>query len=299
VYVLDGHLQPAPIGVPGELYVGGDGLARGYLNQPELTAERFLRDPFAGDAGARMYRTGDRGRYRPDGVLEFLDRVDTQVKLRGYRIELGEIERLLEQHPAVTQAVVIVREESADDKRLVAYVIPADARAVLNPTTLRDALKKKLPAYMIPSVYVPMDRFPLTPNGKIDRKALPSPASALLPASRQRVPARTEAEGAIAAIWQDVLKVPEVGMHDNFFDLGGHSLLILQVHARIRETFDTQLSVAQMFQCPTVGALAERVRTPDTVPGSLRLGSALERGQRMRSLAAVRVQNPAGGPSQR
>jgi amino acid adenylation domain-containing protein len=279
VYVLDGRLEPVPVGVPGELYIGGAGVARGYLNLPELTAERFVADPFRPETGGRMYRTGDLVRWRADGNLDYLERVDTQVKIRGYRIELGEIETLLEQDASVRQAVVIVREDVPGDKRLVGYVVPTAAAGV-SVQALKDQLRKTLPAYMVPTLLVTLDHLPLTPNGKVDRKALPSTAETQPERTRQIVIPRTEVERQIAAMWQDVLKLEAVGVTDNFFDLGGHSLLILQVHSRIRQTFETELSVAQMFQYPTVEALAQHVHHAQG--GSASVNQAHDRGQRLR-----------------
>ncbi|HZR97743.1 MAG TPA: amino acid adenylation domain-containing protein [Chloroflexota bacterium] len=287
-YVLDARLQPVPIGVPGELYIGGDGLARGYLNQPELTAQKFIPNPFAAPAGtsqgggqsARLYRTGDLVRYRADGSLEYLQRVDHQVKIRGFRIEMGEIETVLEQHPAVRQAVVVAREDAPGDKRLVAYVVPARENAL--PTAeLREHLKEKLPTYMVPALLVPMAALPLTPNGKVDRKALPAPEETRVERATQFVAPRGEVERQIAAIWQAVLQIEAVGVEDNFFDLGGHSLLILQVHGKLCRAFNTDLTIAQMFQYPTVRALAEYVQRPRQQAAAL--GQAQDRGKRLRA----------------
>ncbi|HLH25146.1 MAG TPA: amino acid adenylation domain-containing protein [Chloroflexota bacterium] len=287
-YVLDARLQPVPIGVPGELYIGGDGLARGYLNQPELTAQKFIPNPFAAPAGtaagggqsARLYRTGDLVRYRADGTLEYLQRVDHQVKIRGFRIELGEIESVLEQHPAVRQAVVVAREDSPGDKRLVAYVTPA-REDVLPTAELREHLKEKLPSYMVPAVLVPLAALPLTPNGKVDRQALPAPEATRGERATPFVAPRSEVERQIAAIWQAVLCVETVGLDDNFFDLGGHSLLILQVHSQLCRAFTTDLTIAQMFQYPTVRALADYIQRPQQRAAGL--GEAQDRGKRLRA----------------
>jgi hypothetical protein len=266
VYILDANGQPTPPGVAGELYIGGDGVAHGYLNRPELTGEKFVPDPFGGRPGARMYRTGDLARYRADGSIDFLGRIDFQVKVRGFRIELGEIEAVLDEHPRIRQAVVVAREDTPGDLRLVAYLAPAASgsgeAALPTAAELRNYLKEKLPDYMVPAVYVPLAAFPLTPNGKVDRKALPAPQAAAIDAGAQYVGPRTEAERAVAAIWQAVLGVEKVGVLDNFFDLGGHSLLVIQVHNQICRSFVTDLTVAQMFQYPTVEALAAYLQAP-------------------------------------
>ena len=234
VYVLDRHGQPLPVGIPGELYIGGEGVARGYLNRPELTAERFVPDPFGEDENATLYRTGDRVRYRRDGNLEYLGRLDHQVKVRGFRIELGEIEAVLQEHPAVGQTAVIVREERAGDPRLVAYVVPAPHQAVV-ATELRKHLRGRLPEYMVPPHLVELEALPLTPNGKVDRNALPSPFGGEVFSEERYVAPRTETEVRLASVWQEVLGVERVGLHDNFFELGGHSLLAMRLVARMEE----------------------------------------------------------------
>ena len=255
-YVLDRGLEPVPVGVPGELFLGGDGLARGYLGRPELTAEKFVPDPFSAEGGGRLYRTGDLVRYRPDGAIEFLGRVDHQVKLRGYRIELGEIESVLGQHPGVKDAIVVAREDRPGDKRLVAYVTPRDGHG-LEAGELRDHLQARLPEYMVPSAYVAVERLPLNPNGKVDRRALPAPEGPSRP-DQALVPPRNDLEREIAAIWRDVLGVGEVGVNENFFDLGGHSLTLLQVHGQLRRKV-TDLKVVDLFQYSTISALAAHV----------------------------------------
>jgi amino acid adenylation domain-containing protein len=255
VYVLDARLQPVPIGVPGDLYVGGAGLARGYYNRPELTAEKFIDDPFSSDTNSRLFRTGDLARYRNDGTLEFLGRRDQQVKIRGFRIELGEIESVLRAHPGVRDTVVVVREEG--EKQLVAYV----ARAGEPPATtaeLRDYLKQKLPDYMVPAAWVALPALPLTPNGKVDRRALPPPGADAVAELRAVYAAPdSETEEKIAAIWQDVLGVAKVGRNDNFFDLGGHSLLLTRVHGQLRQAFDKDITMVDLFRYTTVRALAQ------------------------------------------
>jgi amino acid adenylation domain-containing protein len=257
VYILDQDLQPLPVGVPGELFIGGDGLARGYLNRPELTAERFIGNPFNADPSARIYRTGDRARYLADGNIEFLGRKDHQVKVRGFRIELGEIEAALRQHAAVSESVVVARQDSPGDTRLVAYVV-AKPGATDNVSDLRQFLKEKLPVYMVPNAFVFLEKLPLTPNGKIDRRALPPPDvahSGLEPSSEPRTPT----EATLAGIWRDVLGLKQVGANDNFFELGGHSLLVTQVVSRIREIFQVDLPMRRLFEQPTIAAAAAAV----------------------------------------
>jgi len=254
VYVLDAALKPVPVGVGGELYIGGAGLARGYLGRGALTAERFVPSPY-GD-GERLYRTGDLVRYLPDGNLEFLGRLDHQVKLRGYRIELGEIEAGLLEHGSVGQAVVVAREDVAGDKRLVAYVVAADSVAP-DAGELRAHLQRSLPDYMVPSAFVVLEVLPLTPNGKVDRKALPAPEGR--PEIAEYVAPRTPTEEVLAGIWSEVLRVERVGVHDNFFELGGHSLLAMRLVARVRDEFKIELPLRALFETPSAGALATRV----------------------------------------
>ncbi|NMO14244.1 non-ribosomal peptide synthase/polyketide synthase [Pyxidicoccus fallax] len=257
VYVLDEHLRPVPPGIPGELFIGGDGLARGYLSRPDLTAERFIPHPF-GD-GERLYRTGDKARWRSDGVLEFLGRIDNQVKVRGYRIELAEVEAALLTHPGVREAVAVVRQDSPGDKRLVAYVT-GDA-GPLDATELRAHVQSKLPEYMVPSAVVHLGALPLTTHGKVDRKALPAP-DVQVTKRGQYVAPRTPAETTLTGIFAQVLGVSRVGVHDNFFELGGHSLLATQVIARVRAAFRTELPLRALFEAPTAATLAERLQAP-------------------------------------
>jgi amino acid adenylation domain-containing protein len=252
VYVLDAHLAPVPEGVPGELYLAGVCVARGYLDRPGPTAERFVADPFSREAGARMYRTGDRVRWLPDGTLDFLGRVDHQVKIRGFRIEPGEIEAVLRRHPAVSECAVVVREDIAGEKRLVAYVVGA-----VETDALREHLRGSLPDYMVPGAFVRLESLPLTPNGKLDRKALPAPE---YEADTERyVAPRTPVEEVVAGIWAEVLRLERVGVHDNFFDLGGHSLLATRMASRIRAAFSVELPLRALFEGPTVAELAARV----------------------------------------
>ena len=256
VYLLDPHLQPVPGGVAGELHAAGDGLARGYHNRPELTAGKFIEIELAGRR-ERVYKTGDLARWRPDGNIEFLGRIDHQVKIRGFRIEPGEIEAVLLRHPGVREAVVLAREDRAGEKRLVAYVVVADGHAAIGQEALDAFLRAQLPVYMIPTAFVVLDALPLTPNGKIDRRALPEPDDSL-PASGFEPPA-TATEAALAAIWGEVLRRPRVGRHDNFFLLGGHSLLATQIVSRVRKAFDFDLPIRALFERPTVAALAETI----------------------------------------
>jgi amino acid adenylation domain-containing protein len=253
VYLLDGNLKPVPIGVPGELFIAGDGVARGYLNRPELTAERFTSDPFGGDETARMYRTGDLCRWRTDGNIEYLGRMDFQVKVRGFRIELGEIEAVLSECPGVRQAAVMVREDTQGDKRLVAYLIPTQRE--LHTEDIKRSLREKLPEYMMPSHFVSLEKFPMTTNGKLDRKALPAPL--LERGVQTMVPPRNELEAKLAALFASVLKVPSVGVTDNFFDLGGHSLLAGRLLAQVHEQLGKQAPLSALFRGATVEALAK------------------------------------------
>jgi non-ribosomal peptide synthetase component F len=249
VYVLDEQMGLAPIGVDGELWVAGKGLARGYLGRPELTAERFVPNAY-GEPGSRLYRTGDVVRWRADGSLEYLGRQDYQVKVRGFRIELGEIESALRQHEGVRDAVVVAREESLGDKRLVAYVVGKTG-------DLRGYLRAKLPGYMMPTAYVQLERLPLTPSGKLDRKALPAPEAGSAPSGGEAP--RTPVEAVLAGIWAEVLRRELVGRHDNFFELGGHSLLATQVISRMRRAFGRELPLRTVFEHPTIAALAASV----------------------------------------
>ncbi|MFT3764371.1 MAG: amino acid adenylation domain-containing protein [Minicystis sp.] len=263
VVVLDANGGLSPIGVPGELYIGGDGVARGYLNRPELTEERFVPDPFSDLPGARMYRTGDLVRWREGGALEFLGRLDFQVKIRGFRIELGEIEAVLGQLPGVRQAVVMARDFGAMDKRLVAYLVPADAAAPPALEDLRATLRSRLPDYMVPSSFVVMDAFPLTPAGKVDRRALPAPQDAGTIEAAGLVMPRDEEEVRIAAIWRDVLGLPRVGVTDSFFDLGGHSMLAVRMMDELEKAFGQKIPLVALFESRTVEALAKLVRRGD------------------------------------
>jgi acyl-coenzyme A synthetase/AMP-(fatty) acid ligase/aryl carrier-like protein len=261
IYILDDHFEPVPLGAIGELFIGGDGVAHGYLDRSDLTASRFLVDRFR--AGNRMYRTGDLARMLPGGVIEYMGRADAQVKLRGFRIELGEIETILERQPGVRQAVVIVREDSPGDQRLAAYIV-ATSRDAVTPEVLREALAAKLPDYMVPAAYVFLDTFPLTPNRKVDRKALPAPTASATTRSANYVPPRTNSERQVAAIWELLLNSQNVGVTENFFDVGGHSLLVIRLQARLRQQFGWEPSLIELFQYPTVASIAKLVDSRTT-----------------------------------
>ncbi len=256
IYILDQNLQPVPVGVPGELYIGGVGVARGYLNLPELTAIKFIPNPFSNESGSRLYKTGDLVRYLPNGDIEILGRIDYQVKIRGFRIELGEIEARLNQHAKVREAVVVTWDDELTDKRLVAYVSP-QSNQELTVIELRSFLKEKLPEYMIPSTFVLLQTLPLTPNGKLDRRSLPAPETLRPELEATYVMPQTEMEQAIATIWQKALNIENIGIHDNFFELGGHSLLLVKVNSQLREIFKTDLSLLDMFRYPTISSLAQ------------------------------------------
>ncbi|RKH59280.1 non-ribosomal peptide synthetase, partial [Corallococcus interemptor] len=260
VYVLDPHGHPVPVGVRGELHIGGVGVARGYAGRPGLTAERFIPDAFSSTPGGRLYRTGDVVRWRADGQLDFVGRIDAQVKVRGFRIELGEVENALRAAPAVKDAVVLAREDSPGDKRLVAYVVGE----ALDVTALRAHLKQHLPEYMVPAAFVPLEALPLTSNGKVDRKALPAPDATVLRASHAYEAPASPLEEKLAALWSEVLRVPAVGRTDNFFELGGHSLLATQLVARVRAALDIELPLRALFEAPTIAALAEKVQRAST-----------------------------------
>jgi non-ribosomal peptide synthetase component F len=270
VYILDEHGSPVPVGVTGELYIGGAGVARGYLNRPDLTAERFLKDPFSAEANARMYRTGDLGRWRPDGKIDFVGRNDSQVKLRGFRIELGEIETALMTHHGVSVAVVNVWQRGAEDKRLVAYYICHPSATSVTPGVLREFLSKKLPEHMVPAAFVQLDTLPLTPNGKVDRKALPSPEASAF-AAQAYEPPRGEMETAVASVWSELLHLDRVGRQDNFFHLGGHSLLAMSVVIQLRRC-NIALNISHFFSSPVLcnlAAVAESTTEAAVPPSSI------------------------------
>jgi amino acid adenylation domain-containing protein len=264
-YLLDANLEPVGAGVPGEIYIGGVGLARGYLDRPGLTAERFVPDPF-GAPGARMYRTGDRARLLPDGDLDFLGRVDDQVKVRGFRIELQEIEAVVSAHADVRQATVVVREDNPGERRLVAYVVFRDAGDD-SVTRLRDFVRGSLPNYMVPSAFVVLEQIPRTTSGKVDRKALPAPANIRRDMATAFVAPRNALESALSAIWGEVLGIDEVGVEDNFFELGGHSLLATQVVARAEAALGTEIPLRNLFESPTVAGMAAALTQSDAGAG--------------------------------
>lgn len=257
IYLLDAAMRPVPVGIAGEIFIGGEGLARGYLNRPELTAERFVPDPVSGRSGSRLYRTGDRARFLCDGEIEFVGRTDFQVKVRGFRVEPGEIETVLEQHPAVKEAVVLAKVDRTGTKRLVAYAVTA-ASTKASASDLRAFLKEKLPDYMVPTSFVLMNAFPLTPNGKLDRAALPEP-EASRDESRAYIAPRNETEMRLAQLWERVMGIERIGVTDNFFDLGGHSLLAVRLFSEITRVFGSSIPLAAIFQSPTIAELAPLV----------------------------------------
>jgi acyl carrier protein len=234
--------------------IGGAGLGRGYLGRPDMTAEKFIPNPFAFEPGARVYKTGDSARHMPDGNVEFLGRLDHQVKIRGLRVELGEIEAAIAAHEGVREALVTLRQDETGDKRLVGYLVPCNG-GLGDLSGLKDHLKKSLPQHMVPSAFVTLDQFPLTSNGKIDRKSLPPPAGVLRDGAGFVAP-RNQIERSIANVWQQVLGIDRVGIHDNFFDLGGHSLLVIQSRAKLRSAINREVAITDLFQYPTVSSLA-------------------------------------------
>ncbi len=259
-YILDAHRQPVPVGVAGELCLGGDGLARGYLNRPELTTAKFIADPFSGEPGARLYQTGDLCRYRSDGNIEYLGRMDQQVKIRGFRIELGEIESALSRHPGIRESVVMAREDEPGNKRLAAYVVNREGSMPTVPE-LREHLLKQLPDYMVPAVFINLEQLPLTPNGKVNRQALPAPAGNRLGSGNDHVAPRTATEGTLAKIWGELLGVEKIGIHDNFFALGGHSLLAVRMMEEIRQQMKLNVPLRLLFQHPTIQELAKALES--------------------------------------
>lgn len=254
LYVLDESLRPVEPGEAGELYIGGAGVAHGYLNRPELTAERFLEDPFSSMPGARLYKSGDLARYREDGILEFLGRADDQVKIHGYRIELGEIEAALNAHPNVKSCAVLAREDEPGIKKLVGYLVPREGEAPA-ATELRAFLSESLPEYMVPAHFVVLDALPLTPNGKVDRRALPAPS---IGGGKGGAP-QTPTQKIVAEFWRDLLKADDIGIEDDFFDLGGHSLAATALMQRIRSAFGVEMRLATLFDRPTIAGLSEAV----------------------------------------
>ncbi len=305
IFILDKYGQLVPEGLSGEICIGGVGLARGYLNRPELTEEKFVVNPFFIDAldnnqsfsSPKIYRTGDLGRYLVDGTIEFLGRVDYQVKIRGFRIELGEIEAIIELHPGVRQAVVILRDEPLDTKKLVAYLVPT-IDTTIKLSELRRFIREKLPEYMVPSAFVTMDEFPLTPNGKVDRFALPPPTSDRLEDDINYVSPTTNLEKVIASIWEEVLNVDRVGLNDNFFDMGGHSLLVAKAHSRLQVDLAREFSLINLFRYPTVSTLAEflsgdveeSIVIQETIERADKQRNAMtQQANRMKSIAKTRI----------
>jgi amino acid adenylation domain-containing protein len=256
IYILDSHLQPVPIGIPGELYIGGVSLAKGYFNRPELTKQKFIPNPFSDEVGARLYKTGDKARYLPDGNIEFIGRIDDQVKIRGFRVEFGEIEAALNKHPQIGQAIVTVKTETAGEKSLIAYIVLLQEQAVTT-LELRQFLQNQLPDYMIPAAFVRLDTLPLNHNGKVDRHALPEPDENSYALNKTFVPPRTPAEELLTKIWVELLGIEKIGIYDNFFNLGGHSLLATQMVSRIRQIFYLELPLRALFENSTVAELVE------------------------------------------
>jgi acyl carrier protein len=259
LYILDKNQQPVPVGVPGELYIGGKGVTRGYLHRPKLTQERFVPNPFSNDATARLYRTGDLVRYQRDGNVEFLGRMDFQVKVRGHRIELGEIETILSRHEAVREAVIILREDIPGDQRLVAYLLLQPGLQP-SPATMRAYLLSLLPEYMVPSNFVVLEKFPLTPNHKVDRKALPAPLLVVQAEDsvNTTIP-KNDIEQTLMEIWQKVLQIPQVGTQDNFFHLGGNSLVAVRLIKEVLSAFNVDLPLISLFESPTIADLAKQI----------------------------------------
>jgi thioesterase domain-containing protein/acyl carrier protein len=265
VYILDAHRQPVPLGVTGEIYVGGAGVSRGYLNRRDLTAERFVPDTFGANSSSTLYRSGDLARYLPNKDIEYLGRIDQQVKIRGFRIELGEIESALRSHEAVKECLVVPHEDRSRNKTIVAY-FESRMEPVPSANELRAYLKRKLPDYMIPFAFMPLEKFSLTPNGKIDRKALPSPDEARIDSEVGYVPPHDSIEQTLAQLWSTVLKVKRVGMEDNFFDLGGHSILAVRIIVEIEKLYGRRLPLATLIQTPTIRGFAAILRKEKWAP---------------------------------
>jgi len=296
VYILDENQRPVPPGEPGELYAAGDGVARGYLNSPDATAEKFLADPFVADGAARMYRTGDLARWREDGTVEFLGRIDTQVKILGYRIEPGEIEAALLGHAAVKQVCVVPHADEGGSKRLVAYYVVADS--AVTAADLRKFLAEKLPAFMVPALFVPLASLPLTPNGKIDRAALPAPAvagSAPTASSAAADAPGSETEQNLIKVWKRILRVDRVDLDDNFFDIGGDSLLLVAVHSNLQKTLQIEIPVTDLFEFTTVRTLARRLGGQKAPAASPSVSDSQLQAQRQRDAFARQRQKRGGG----
>jgi acyl carrier protein len=271
IFLLDSHQQLVPIGVPGELYIGGLGLARGYLHRPDLTAERFIPDPFSDSPGARLYRSGDLARYLSDGEIEFLGRIDEQVKVRGYRVEPAEIEAVLNEHRTVRSSVVLPRKDARGESSLVAYFVASEQ--TLSISDLRSYLRTKLPEHLVPSRFAILENLPLTPNGKIDTQALPELSDIQTEMAAAYLAPRNEVEHLLTKIWRETLELEQIGVNDNFFDLGGHSIAMLEIYSKVHDVFDRELSIVEMFSHPTIGLLAEYLS------GETSERSSLERSQ--------------------
>ncbi|MEM7349079.1 MAG: non-ribosomal peptide synthetase, partial [Chloroflexota bacterium] len=291
LYLLDSQLQPVPVGVVGELYIGGDSVSRGYFNRPGLTAEKFIPNPFDRDptsSGSRLYKTGDNARYLPDGNLEFLGRIDQQVKVRGYRIELGEIESVLSEHPNVQDMAVLAREDRSGDKRLVAYIVSNEADHNKLHQQLREFLQTKLPNYMIPAHFITLPHLPLTHNGKVNRKALPVPNTDQMVSKEAYAAPRNPTEEILVDIWRDVLDVQKIGIDDNFFELGGHSLLATQLISRIHKIFKLEIPLPSLFEAPTIANLSETLIKYETKPGQVATIARLRK--KLRGLSKAEMQ---------
>jgi acyl-coenzyme A synthetase/AMP-(fatty) acid ligase/acyl carrier protein len=273
IHILDSNLRQTPVGVPGELHIGGVPVGRGYYKRPELTAERFIRDPFSGDPDARLYKTGDRARWRADGNLEFLGRMDSMLKFRGFRIELGEIEAALDRHPEIAHSAVAVRDEGIGPY-LIGYVVPRGRRPLAVPD-LRGFLKEILPEYMVPTMFMFLDALPFAPNGKVDRRALPAPDPAALREGvpDQRTAPRNPLEAAVAEIWNEVLGLQHAGVEADFFEAGGHSLLAVRVIARIQADLGAELKLRDLFENPTVGGLSSLIEQRAAQAAATSVGS--------------------------
>jgi hypothetical protein len=285
IHLLDRDLGLVPYNVAGEVHIGGDGLARGYLGRPELTAERFIPDPHGSVPGARLYKTGDLARRAAGGGVEFLGRLDHQVKVRGYRIELGEIEAALHRHGAVREAVVVAREDGSGTQRLVAYWVPREGESA-TASDLLAHLRRSLPDQMVPAVCIQLPALPLTPNGKVDRRALPDPAGERPDLASTYVPPSSEAEGRIVGIWKQALQIERIGIHDNFFDLGGHSLLMVQVQGLLAEVFRVEVPVIELFRHSTVASLAGFITRQQ--PEEVKVQEGIDRAEMRRAAMARR-----------
>jgi acyl-coenzyme A synthetase/AMP-(fatty) acid ligase/acyl carrier protein len=266
IYILDQDLNHVPVGVPGELHIGGVGVGRGYWHQPELTREKFILDPFCVQPGARLYKSGDLARYRPDGVIEYVGRMDHQIKIRGQRVELGEIEAIIQDYPGVRENVVIMREDPSGDKQLIAYLVVRD-KPDPSISELRSFVKQHIPEHMVPSAFVFVGSLPLSPNGKLDRSALPDPQKTRAELNNHYVEPSSPDEIVLARIWAGVLDVDKIGLQDNFFELGGHSLLALQMLSRVREVFEVELPLRSLFDAPTISQLKEAIVGAEQTPG--------------------------------